>query len=465
MNAVRQFLIIGAIVVSGCKVEYFHTQTTVFPDGSIERAILQPGSRTPDEAKDPAVWDRMTWSTEKSFDAFHGDIRRTPQADSDNDRTYLAAWKKIGPEEALPDHFVKSGRDETFSSRFERKLERRDLGLVVEYIWNETLTEVVTRAGIKAARQEGMSLFLKLMEPALSRSLGDEYDISELIQWFQNDAHSIVADLTDELYDLSSSASRPVDEKEYAAIRHRRVVAVLEAQGLTGFFDTAGTLREDVLLQFIRETIRRTIRRRDGLPINAEVVDGLVGVFQQSDEEPQSELSQRVALEWKQAVDSQPGGKDAVERQVRNLMTRICGVHGELLPKSTDAFRFTMKLPGSVVETNGQIAAIDRVQWNFRARDAWPEGYTMSCRSLQLQTEGIPELHEWTAMQNQAQLLGLYNLIARDPAIIASFKECRSAKNMEPLKQLATNSDDQDTVVRSRQVLRLLLSAGTPDSE
>jgi hypothetical protein len=128
MGLFRHCLVLSLLILSGCKALYFHAETTLAPDGSIDRAILQPKSSTPKAIQESAVWDRTGWTSEKSVEVFEGGIRDLNLSEAGSD--YFAAWASVESPDDLPDHYQKSAIDDHFNSHLERHFERRDLGLL-----------------------------------------------------------------------------------------------------------------------------------------------------------------------------------------------------------------------------------------------------------------------------------------------------------------------------------------------
>ena len=404
----------------------------------------------------PEAWDQVTWATEKPIDVFLGKIHELPLVDVDEESSYLAAWKKVGPGEKLPDHYLKIGSDESFGSRLKQRFRRRDLGLMIEYDWEETLTDVVTLEGMRTARDEAVELYLELLEPTLQRSLGEEYDISELMTWFRNEGSAIFADLTDTMYDFARSELRTIERNTYEAKFQQRIEGILKAHGLAGLFDDNGKLQEPEALHLVTNLVQNKIKRHDGETVSPDVVTDLLDAFGGEGSKKKSALRRKLQQEWKLAIRSRPGGQDAVDKRLRNLLTRIHGVHGQILTISSQRFQYTMTVPGFLIETNGRVLGVDRVQWTFHEIDAWPSGYAMRCRSLLDQTEMIPELSAWQKAHGRELLPRLAELVSDHPKLIDTLKNCRSAGTLSPLKDLFNITADNDLAEVTGKVLRLL---------
>ncbi|MFT5324610.1 MAG: hypothetical protein ACI8P0_002474 [Planctomycetaceae bacterium] len=441
------------LALSGCKVGYFHAETKLLLDGSIERAILQPAAGTPDAAMEPGLWEKTGWSRERSFRGFDGGIRDLPAARGKKE--YFVAWTKAGSVDDLPKHFEKSAIDESFTSQFERQLERRDLGLLIEFTWKETLTDTVTLEDFRKARQEAVDLYCEILEPAWERSLGEEYDTSKLIECIQNEGAAFIFEVTDVAYDYERSLAQTLREKHQEETLKKLIIAVCEKHGFVGLLDENGTFQDEVAIQHATRIIGAVLVRRDGESLKPEEISTLLNGVKRTDEK--SSTDSRFDKEWDRVIKSRPGGEKALKKQYENLSSRIGGVHRGLIPKSTEDFRFTMSFPGFVVQTNGILRAANQVRWQFHSFDAWPAGFTMTGQSLLDDSSSIKELQPWRQSLNPGSLTRLRDLVDEDVRLLGVLKKCREESHLTPLLDLENSSDDADLASLADRVLKLLL--------
>ena len=456
MNVACRCLAILLLPVSGCKVGYFHAETTLNPDGSVERAILQPVVSTPESALKPDVWDRSGWTTQKSFADFSGGIRELKLVKGGKD--YFAAWKKAESAADLPDHYTKLAVDEKSTSRFERSFVKRDYGLLTEYSWQETLNDVVTLEDFRKARQELIDLLCEVVEPTLKESLGKEHDTSKLMDWLRGDGSEFVIDVTNALYDVASSKLYPISDDSAGDVFKQRIIKVCEEHGFGEVFDESGGFQEKAVRKLAMEIVRKNLPRRDGKPTEKDVIRGVVGATGLSNKDEKTPVARSLSGSWFQAVAARPGGKERFETDLKKLATRLQGVHGGCLLGSPEDFRFVMTFPGVVVETNGVILADDRVRWQFGAVEAWPSGISMRGRSLQDNSAGVNGLKAWRKSLNREALTRLLDLTAGDERLIAVLVKCRKAGDLSPLEEFSKSFDDADVVASANRILGLLTS-------
>lgn len=456
MNVACRCLAVLLLSVSGCKVGYFHAETTLNPDGSVDRAILQPVGSTPEAARKPDVWDKTGWTTQKSFADFPGGIRELKLGEGGTD--YFVAWKKADSAADLPDHYTKLAVDEKSTSRFERSLVKRDYGLLTEYSWQETLTDVVTMEDFQKARQELIDLLCEVAEPTLEESLGKEHDVSKLMAWLRGDGSEFVIDATNALYDVASSKLYPISAEDAGDVFKQRIIKVCEEHGFGELFDESGAFQEKAVRKLAMEIVRNNLPRRDGKPTEKDVIRGVVGATGLSNKDEKTPVARSLSGSWFQAVAARPGGKEQFETDLKKLATRLQGVHGGFLLGSPEDFRFVMTFPGVVVETNGIILADDRVRWQFGAIEAWPSGIAMRGRSLLDNSAGVKGLEAWRKSLNREALTRLLDLTAGDERLIEVLVKCRKAGDLSPLEEFSKSFDDADVVAAASRILELLKS-------
>lgn len=447
-------LVCFLVFAAGCHTGYFHTETELSADGSVDRAILQPVAGTPDEAMESAAWDETGWSAEKTFGNFDGGIRDLSLSRKKKKRKYFAAWTKADSPTELPEHFTKTAVDENFTSHFERQLERRDLGLLIEFTWQETLTDVVTLEDFRKARQEAVDLFCEILEPALNRSMGEEYDTGELIAWIRNEGTAFVFEVTDVAYDYERALAHTLRDSSQDETLKKLVIGVCEKHGFDGLLDSNGAFQQEVFENHIERIIQATVVRHDGEEFDLE--DFLHETSGKKKGENPSTVS-RFDKEWDKAVKSRLGSEEALEKKIANLETRIGGVHRGIILRSAEDFRFTMTFPGIIVQTNGILRSSSQVRWQFHSYDAWPSGFTMTGQSLLDDSGSIEELQPWRESLSVKSLKRLRDLATQDVRLVNVLKKCREEAHLTPLLDLANSSEDADLASLADRVLKVLL--------
>ena len=145
--------LLGCCVI-GCSSVY-RSETVLKDDDRVERIIYQPHADTPESAKDPQKWFRMGvgpdpgtveksgWPASLKFFLDRGDPKGT----------YFVGQGFFASPSEIPAHIAFRGPEQLGVPPGElgRDYRRTDLGLVEEYVWAETLTDMVTRERMRPA--------------------------------------------------------------------------------------------------------------------------------------------------------------------------------------------------------------------------------------------------------------------------------------------------------------------------
>ena len=74
---IAQWFVCSALL-GGCGEEIYRYETRLHSDGSLERAIYQPCSQTPEEAIKPVLWQAITFVEERPHESWDGPISKLP---------------------------------------------------------------------------------------------------------------------------------------------------------------------------------------------------------------------------------------------------------------------------------------------------------------------------------------------------------------------------------------------------
>lgn len=439
---------------SGCSVGYHHVESELHSDGSISRAILQPSSDIPEPTLDPGVWDQVTWGSEVAFDDLETPITALPVKQPTGEPQYFAAWKRFSDFKSLPDHFVKTAADPQYQSRFERNYHRNDYGLVIEHLWHETLTDVVRLEDMRVARRELIKVSLAIAESVLTDALGEEYDVSELIVWLRTDGVRLFTECTDVVHDVLQKRQAGYEEETLRRRLHQVALKYDAAELFTKPF-----LNNNNLDDVVTRIVNRTVKRKDGKPVSPHVarvilhalnVDGGV-----DDSDP---LQVRFRKAQERVPERFPGGEEALSARYANLATRVWGVNGMMFG-DVESHRFTMTMPGIIVETTGLVLGASRVRWSFNSQDSYPSGYEMTCRSLEDQTDVLSDASGKNIGLNREQLVAVVRYAESIEDLKTALIRCRKEGSTEPLHAAAEKSEDENFHAAVRRVLKILDAA------
>ena len=106
-----------------------------------------------------------------------------PAATNKDEEKLFAASGRFPTVAAIPDHYAEMAKDGVAASRLVRTYTKRDLGLVTEHVWTETLTDIADPDEMAKAREELAQINMKLLRAALDEGLGRDYEFQEYVRW------------------------------------------------------------------------------------------------------------------------------------------------------------------------------------------------------------------------------------------------------------------------------------------
>jgi hypothetical protein len=452
---------------AGCLRQEYRAETTLRPDGSLDRAIYQFTEGTPDEVQKPAAWTRYTYAPPPHIlerEKAPIDIRQLPPHKPDKDHTYFAAWGTFKSVQDLPGHFVmKPPEGATLpDGKLKRDLVHNDFVFVREHLWRETLTEVIQFEDARKARDEAIELLIDVGQDAFNELHGKEYDAGDLVKWARTEGKTWATEVTDYLFITLASRrdtfrDRQINKdlmdqlgNDLADICARHGLKLKKNGQLL-----SGKDMEIAVEQFAIDLISKHVRtRKDGKLVDRAVV---VQYFEQLRKKEKTEPDKPDPIEeaFKKVIAAKYGGEEAFEKRLKILATRIVGVYWvNFLP--TRYFKYTMTVPGLIVETNGNLLSDNRVHWEFDTTEAYPFGREMRCRSLESLAQPQAELLKGQPLKGREEMQQYVTLVGNDEKLLEILRICRDKKSMTPLLDYRESAASGGETDQSRKVDRLL---------
>lgn len=440
-------LLLTACALSGCRVGYFHARTTWNEDGSIERNILQPKGRMEHGVESGIGWS-MTRTVKEPGSNFRRNIM---QLKEDVDGEYFLGSVTVPAGKPLPEHYHKTGNDEQYEARLKRDVKRIDYGLVVEYSWDETLTEIVTLPDLHKALNELIDMGVEAAPVILADALEFDCDTSRFGTWIDTTGRQFVLEFMDVVYE--SALRRTTGDDEMLA----DLTAVCQRHGLNiDFVDTWDGKDEAATREFVTNLLRDTVRQPDGSELEAEDFDQIRHYVNGTDKAVHNAMEKRLQIAGEKYRQAWPGGADELEAKVRHIGTRILGVHSVIFG-SPEQFLYRMSLPGDIVETNGQLLEGNSVEWKFDLSKVWPVGYSMRVRSLDDKSEILRGSVTKNFKATRANLLKVVQVIGDDEKLQKTLVRCRETKSDRPLRELMDQVEAGDPTFKRLNELGAVL--------
>jgi len=436
------------LLIAGCDEQHFRSETTWHVGGKVDRAIYQPAEFFPQETR--SAWQVVRSVKELPSGAFEGSVRDVPVEDSGEARQ-VVAWGSFVSPEKLPNSLRIPAADPTKFGTLTRNCTIEDLGLVSEYRWNETLTDVVSLADVASARREAMDLIGDVVEI----SLQDEsaYKSDKFILWLRDDAARWLEELHAELVEAGlrgwlrrdRAADSPLPER-WADISARHGLGVRTPEGAL----LANEELTAAIGRFLVDKVRSTVTDADGPPLDEQQARAFLASLGLTEPE---QLKWDASPAFEKAIVTRFGTEEAAKQRIAELVTRLLGVYrlGSFLPRRPMHFELT--LPGQIVETTGERASDQTIVWNFDAPDAFPFGYAMTARALVPNESIQKKLTGTVIIQSLEQMSQYASLMHADAALRDVMQRCVTDGSLKPFDDYEAEikkSGTDDAVILSR---------------
>jgi hypothetical protein len=379
-----------------------------------------------------------------------------PPAERNKDRSYFAAWGEFKSPGAIPSAYVKQAPKGLPEGKLVIEYRQEDLGLIVVYRWQETLTDVVTIDDMHRAREELADLVIPLTQNILERALGEEYDATRLVDWLHQTGRPWFFEITDVVVAGAARGEKAQQRTLLALARvcGRHGLVLVDPAG--ELFDAAET--QAAVARFATKVLRDNLRRRDGTAAPEETIEEILQWAGLKERPENSEEQFRKYDEAvKAALAEAYGGQDQLGELLKPLLTRILGLYVSELFGSPREFVYTLAVPGTIVETNGTIVDDARVRWTFSGGDAYPFGYAMECESLAAQGELEGKLLGRRVLKTRERMLDYVELMRAEEPLRRVMAACVAAKSMAPYYQARDEAAAASTEEGALEALGKLL--------
>jgi len=413
--------LLGISLFAGCQPENYRWQTVIHEDGSVTRSISQPQSKMAPKILHQTQWQRIRAHREYSRSLWPGRITdsrfesSSSLSQASDEESYLLAEGTFQTLDQVPQHYRFELEGTDFASELKHNLIINDYGLVKEYIWTEVITDIVVYEKIPAARRETIELIVKLIEDGLQPGLGDDYNVTPLVEWVTHDGNEMLEELT---MLILSPDIRTLEEEA----RKKRFEAVVIKYGMTD-------ISEKGMEEFLRLRLKTGIRTRDGMPITEETVTKIVENLKNNKDTP-------IGHAMDNAFKKHCGEGDEASAKLAELAARQVGIHGVPMLGPPQLFDVWMKLPGEIVETNGTLGEEGFLSWSFSDEDIWPTGYQMTARSLLAVKKPQASSLNQSKLNSQSQLLTYFRLVSSDPELKETVENCLAYNSLHHLKEI-----------------------------
>lgn len=451
-NALRRYRF-GAFslllsLLAGCQEPHksFQVETTVHADGSCRRSIYQPKEGyLPLEAISLdwiAQWDTISGATAPSDKPPSGKHQAgLPLATA---KYFVAAGKFSSPKD-IPIHYrymaKGDGARAVGASELVRDFKRTDFGLLVEYRWIESLSDVVTLDRFLTARDEILDLVEPIIVRGLEHRFGRDYDVSGLARYVTTEGRRFAQDLA--LVWYCTALERHLDEKPATItivlpssdLFRRHGIEV--ADDLNWFSEEGSAEIERAMKTFALKVIATNVKHRDGSPLSqSDSEQFLTMLIDPRDGEAAHNGAASGILG--EPVDP------ATEAKITERIQQAMGAYPWLrIFGGGEKFEFTLRLPGRIVETNGLMNQDSSVSWTFGSGQAYPNGYEMSARSLEIDEAIQRKALGRVAITGTADAIKFIGLVGRKGRLLYVVRSTFETGDLSALRDLKAQSPDE----------------------
>jgi hypothetical protein len=451
MGTLLPWLLSLTLFSLGC-TRFYRCETVWNADGSVDRAIYQEAAATPEPTRRPQLWKQVTFAPSPDKlerDGWTGGITKLPVR-PDGSNSYFAAWGRFKSPQHLPDHVLfDSPKDVALPpGKLVRDCQYKDYGLIQEYHWRETLTDVVQLDDIRQAREELADLLIDLWQDSFKRTFGQEYDATDLVKLMQTEGKTWLRQMTDFAFVHCMTRKGSAAQKELwdglarICTEHELLLGGPGQRPKNEEY-------EKIIEEFVVDKLCHYVqRKKDNKRLDKETAIALWGDLRGKKQGwPFGQAIENV-------IDAKHGGKEAFDQRFGELLLRVFGHYffRFIFPESFD---YSLTVPGEIVGTNGQILAVDRARWQFRAEEAYPAGYVMECRSLLLRSEIQKQLFPKSRLSDRDARLQFILLVRDDEQLVKVLQDCVSKQSVMPLYTYRSQAADPPTMDRLFRLLKL----------
>jgi hypothetical protein len=438
--------VLVAAALQGACYETQYVDTVVHRDGSADRAFVQAADFTPDAARRAGNWQQFRLVKPEVVAPWDGTIAGLPASGPKDEKPYIAARGHFGTVKEIPDHYVEMAADGVSASRLTRTYEDRNLGLVTERVWTETLNDILNPTEMALARTELAGINRKLLTGALEEGLGSDYAYADYVRWVEEVEKNLFASFADAAVEARAAGRKAEFDppKELSGAFEKRY-------GLPLGDDFDKRMRS-----LLEQKTRELIVKRDGGRLSDDqvnvVISGIWEVGEHALVRFQNEgASAKFAAGAARVAKAEFGGDAALEKKASVLYQRSLGI---TFTDSGRKYAFSLTLPGTIVETNGMLASDSRARWDFELGDAFAFGYTMRCRTLEANADAQKSVG--AAIDTREAMLRYVSLVGEDADLRAAVVESVRARGRGPLTAYRARLSGDKTKEQAAKVDRLL---------
>ncbi len=423
-------LVLAAALLSlaGCLPSVFVSlDTRVYPDYTVTRTTrmdIRPSPRFPNQT--PRLGDFYQFPPAERYDTFRLEQNRA---------LFAGAFESF---EEIPSDLVRATPGTTALAGNLFSFRVMDMVLFVLADFDETITDIVkNQEDGEAAMAEFLRLIVPELMSVLNAKYGQQYSLSGLENWLYNDLPLKLRRLYAGAWSIHaakrSGVTSPGEEFEF----YMFLKAEAAREGLE-LADFGAPNRDEENVRRLKEYGVRLAQqlcppRSGGAGVTGEMLAGVA-------------LDQLLAS-LQQAITARHGSINNFLAKIAGLIPRAFGAYMTgtimplyMLPQTT--YQYRLKVPGTVIQTNGVREMNGDLVWNFIDRDLAFTGQSLWARTIFVREPAVYSLGLRGFPRNLADVDRVFGLLLTPEgmpreAVLLALRGCVGARNFGPLEALA----------------------------
>lgn len=409
---------------AGCRVvTLIEVETRVEVDGSGTRTI-RATSRWQDDRPEPATLPADFLPAAEAY---------AVSAQAPDRFEASAAFARLDQAPA-PFTFAAGARRTGFPAEFRAV----DWGFFTLVHYAESVVDAVDAEALRAALEETVTVAAEVAEAACSDFFGAEFDATLLRDRLRGDLRQTAREIAFALWQELYAGTPDVDSLLTRLLpRLRALGLILEPEWFEDWATGEARVRTAVAAWVESQLRPRRAGERTPLPIGLEstLFDG-----------PFAEAFRR-------AFVARFGSAAAADAWWERTESQLKGSFGS--GRDDVSFRLKVRMPGTLLRTDGWIEADGATFLEFPAREAFPRGRGIRCASVVWRNEALAALPVALAPDNStaisfARVIGDGPDGEPDPALLELLRACVKARGLGPLRDAASDPQQAEAAGAAR---------------
>ena len=425
----------AALTVAGCNPSVLCSlETQIFPDYTctrVTRMEISPNQRFP--GQQPRLGDFYQFPPAERYDSYIVEQNRV---------LFAGAFDSF---DQIPSDLVRGtpGANQLAGNLFSFRV--MDMVLFVLADFDETITDIVkSQEDGETAMTELLRLIVPELMSVLNAKYGQQYVLSSLETWLYNDLPQKLRRIYSGAWAIHSAkrsgVTSPGEDFEF----YMFLKAEAAREGLE--------LVDPGHPNMQQENVRRL--KEYGMRLAERLCPPRPGASGLTPEMLSGQAIDELVAALQQAITARHGSINAFVNKIAGLVPRAFGTYLTgtvmpiyMLPETT--YQYRLKLPGTVIQTNGVRELNGELVWNFADRDLAFTGQSMWARSIFVREPAVYSLGLKGFPASLADVDRVFSLLltptgAPRENLLKALRDTVSNRSFSPLEGIASTPNSPD---------------------